>query len=140
VGSFHWSWNHVHGLFLMSWSVCPLLRGNNLESILLISPVADCVSPPQDAGVQIYNSFSGCRAHSALHWGWNTDSLICSIDSQTQHSQSNRIKLNWNRKLLFLLTVVGVFHVYLGTMSMMQMLSQCAMKESRRAGASGSCL
>jgi hypothetical protein len=29
------------------------------------------VSPPQGAGVQIYNSSSGCRAHSALHGGWD---------------------------------------------------------------------
>jgi hypothetical protein len=39
-------------------------RGNNLESILLISPVADLsdpVSPLQDAEMQIYNSFSGSR-------------------------------------------------------------------------------
>jgi hypothetical protein len=36
----------------------------NLESILLISPVADLsdlVAPLQDARMQIYNSFSGCR-------------------------------------------------------------------------------
>jgi hypothetical protein len=38
--------------------------GNNLESILLISPVADLsdpVFPLQGAGIQIYNSFSRCR-------------------------------------------------------------------------------
>jgi hypothetical protein len=59
----------------MNWSVCPLLgktilRGNNLESILLISPVADLsdpVCPLQDAEMQIYNSVSGCRNYSALH-------------------------------------------------------------------------
>jgi hypothetical protein len=39
----------------------PYLGGDNLESILLISPVADPVSPLQGAGMQIYNSFSGCR-------------------------------------------------------------------------------
>jgi hypothetical protein len=53
-------------------------RGNNLESILLISPVADLsdpVSPLQDAEIQIYNSFSGCRNHSALHGGDGI--LIC---------------------------------------------------------------
>jgi hypothetical protein len=46
--------------------------GNNLESILLISPVADLsdpASPLQGAGMQVYNSFSGCRNHSALHGG-----------------------------------------------------------------------
>jgi hypothetical protein len=39
-------------------------RENNLESILLISPVADLpemVSPLQDAEMQIYNSLLGCR-------------------------------------------------------------------------------
>jgi hypothetical protein len=45
----------------MNWSVCPLLgEGKNLESILLISTVADLsdpVSPLQDAGRQVYNSF-----------------------------------------------------------------------------------
>jgi hypothetical protein len=65
----------------MNWSVCPLWgRGNNLESILLISPVAnlsDPVSPLQGAGMQVYNSFSGCRSHSALYGGWDTHSSIC---------------------------------------------------------------
>jgi hypothetical protein len=54
-------------------------RGNNHESILLISPVADLsdlISPLQDAGMQIYNSFSGCRNHSTLHGGMGY-SLIC---------------------------------------------------------------
>jgi hypothetical protein len=50
--------------------VCLLLIGevwgrrNSVENILLISPVADLsdpVSPLQDAGMQVYNSFSGCR-------------------------------------------------------------------------------
>jgi hypothetical protein len=50
----------------MNWFVCSLFGwwGDNLESILLISPVADLsdpVSPLQDAGMHIYNSFSGCR-------------------------------------------------------------------------------
>jgi hypothetical protein len=39
-------------------------RGNNLGSILLISRVADLselVSPLLGAGMQVYNSFSGCR-------------------------------------------------------------------------------
>jgi hypothetical protein len=37
-------------------------KGNNLESILLISPVADLpVSLLQEAEMQIYNSLSGCR-------------------------------------------------------------------------------
>jgi hypothetical protein len=53
-------------------------RGNNLESILLISPMAalsDLVSPLQDAEMQIYNSLSGCRNHSALHGGWELTHL-----------------------------------------------------------------
>jgi hypothetical protein len=53
---------------------------DNLDSILLISPVADLsdpVSPLHDAEMQIYNSFSGCRNDSALHdWGMGF-SLIC---------------------------------------------------------------
>jgi hypothetical protein len=63
----------------MNWFVCPLWgRGNILESILLISPVADLsdlVSLLQDARIQIYNS-SGYRNHSALHGGMGY-SLIC---------------------------------------------------------------
>jgi hypothetical protein len=38
--------------------------GQKFESILLISPVADLsdpVSPLQDAGMEVYTSFSGCR-------------------------------------------------------------------------------
>jgi hypothetical protein len=38
--------------------------GNNLESILFISPVSDLLDPVsllQDAEMQIYSSFSGCR-------------------------------------------------------------------------------
>jgi hypothetical protein len=50
--------------FLDEWFVCPYWgRGNSLESILFISPVADLsdpVPPLQDAEMQIYNS-SGCR-------------------------------------------------------------------------------
>jgi hypothetical protein len=49
----------------MNWSVCLLWgRGNNLENILLISPVADLsepVSPLQGTEMQIYNSFTGSR-------------------------------------------------------------------------------
>jgi hypothetical protein len=47
-------------------------KGNNLESILLISPVADLSDPEsslQGAGMQVYNSVSGCRNLSALHEG-----------------------------------------------------------------------
>jgi hypothetical protein len=40
----HWLW--IRGLSRVSWSVCLLLgRGNNLENILLISPVADLSDP-----------------------------------------------------------------------------------------------
>jgi hypothetical protein len=44
-------------------------RGNNLDSILLISPVADLsdpVSPLPGAGMQVYNPFSGCRNDMAI--------------------------------------------------------------------------
>jgi hypothetical protein len=40
------------------------VKVNNLESILLINPVAELsnpVSPLQDAEKQIYNSLSGCK-------------------------------------------------------------------------------
>jgi hypothetical protein len=72
----------------MNWFVFPLLEegGNNLESILLISPVADLsdpVSPLQGTGMQIYHSFSGCKNHSALHGGMRY-SLICPLGLQTQ--------------------------------------------------------
>jgi hypothetical protein len=39
--------------------------------------------PSQDAGMQVYNSFSGCRNHSALHGGMGY-SLICPLGLQTQ--------------------------------------------------------
>jgi hypothetical protein len=55
--------------------------GNNLESILLISPVvevSDPVSSLQDAEMQVYNSLSVFRNHSALNGGWGMGySLIC---------------------------------------------------------------
>jgi hypothetical protein len=59
-------------LFCPNWG-----KGNNLESILLISPVADLsdlVSLLQYAEMQIYNSLSGCRNDGALGGGY---SLIC---------------------------------------------------------------
>jgi hypothetical protein len=77
VGSFRWA-----GLF----APC---GGNNLESILLISPVVDYETVYLLLRVQECRfmrpclSFSRCRAHSALHGGWDTDSLICPLDSQT---------------------------------------------------------
>jgi hypothetical protein len=45
-------------------------RGNSFQRILLIGPVADLLfrmqkcrftTPSQDARIQVYNSFSGCR-------------------------------------------------------------------------------
>jgi hypothetical protein len=72
---------------LLDELVClPLIAGgNNLESILFISPVADLwdpVFPPQGVGMQSYNSFSGCRTHSALHGGWATHSSALGIQTQ----------------------------------------------------------
>jgi hypothetical protein len=68
----------------MNWSVCPLLEeGKNLDSILLISSVADLsdpVSPLQGAGMQVYNS-SGCRNHSALHGEWDTHSSALGLQT-----------------------------------------------------------
>jgi hypothetical protein len=56
--------------------------GNNLENILLISPVADLsdpVSPLQGAGMQVYNAFSGCRNYSALHGGDGIPNICVSV-------------------------------------------------------------
>jgi hypothetical protein len=39
--------------------------------------------------MQIYNSFSGCRNHSALHGGWDTH---CLLGLQTQHQEGNGSK------------------------------------------------
>jgi hypothetical protein len=56
--------------------VClPLIEGvgGTIESILLICRVADIsdlVSLLRGAGMQIYDSFSGCRNHSALDGVW----------------------------------------------------------------------
>jgi hypothetical protein len=84
VGSFHWLC--IHRLSSMNWFVCPLWgRGTNLESILLISPVADLsdsLSPFQGARMQLYNPFSGCRNHSALHGGWATHSSALALQTQ----------------------------------------------------------
>jgi hypothetical protein len=70
----------------MNWFVSSYWgRGNNLESILHISPVADLsdpVSPLHDAGMQVYNSFSGCRNYSALHGGWDTHSSALGLHTQ----------------------------------------------------------
>jgi hypothetical protein len=55
---------------------------------LLLSPVADLsglVSPLQDAGMQVYNSFSGCRDHSALHGGWDTHSSALGLQTQQNY-------------------------------------------------------
>jgi hypothetical protein len=54
-------------------------RGNNLESILLISPLQDLSDPVsllQGAEMQIYNSFPGCRNLNAVLGGMGY-SLIC---------------------------------------------------------------
>jgi hypothetical protein len=80
----------------MNWCVGSYWgRENNLESILLISPVADLsdpVSPLQDAEMQVYNSFSGCRNHSTLHGGWDTHSSALGL--QTQQVSPMRQVLN----------------------------------------------
>jgi hypothetical protein len=46
--------------------------GNNLESIVIISPVADLGYPaslPQGAGMHVYNSFSGSQESQYSPWG-----------------------------------------------------------------------
>jgi hypothetical protein len=75
----------IHGLFQVNWFGLHLYwrRGNRLESILLISPVADLsdpVSPLWGAGMQVYNPFSGCRNDIAEGggmtghgWTWDTN-------------------------------------------------------------------
>jgi hypothetical protein len=40
------------------------------------------ITPSQDVGMQIYNSFSGCRNHSALHGGWDTHSSALGLQTQ----------------------------------------------------------
>jgi hypothetical protein len=67
--------------------VClPLVRGrgNNLESILLISPVADLsdpVSPRQGAEMQVYSSFSRCRKSVLYMGGWGTHSSALGLQT-----------------------------------------------------------
>jgi hypothetical protein len=59
-------------------------NGNNLEWILLISPVADLsdsVSHLSDVGMQASNP-SGCRNDSALHGGWDTHSSALGYQTQ----------------------------------------------------------
>jgi hypothetical protein len=68
VGSFHWSWICTHRLSSMSWSVWSLWgEGNNLDSILSISPVADLwghESPPQGVGLIVLSMGDGILTHS----------------------------------------------------------------------------
>jgi hypothetical protein len=73
VGFSHWPW--IHGLSQVNWFSLHLYwgRGNNLESILLISPVADlylsfskqeCRLPsPQDAGMILASMGDGILTH-----------------------------------------------------------------------------
>jgi hypothetical protein len=57
----------------MSWSVCPLLRdgGDNLESILIISPMADLwypVSPSQGSGLIVLSIGDGILTHLSFRF------------------------------------------------------------------------
>jgi hypothetical protein len=61
----------------MSWSVCPLWGKQ---------PWEHSVYQPRGRFMRPCISSSGCRAHSALHGGWDTDSLICLLGSQTNKS------------------------------------------------------
>jgi hypothetical protein len=47
------------------------------------------VSPLQGAEMQVYDSFSGCRNHSALHGGMGY-SLICPLSIQTLGSAEGK--------------------------------------------------
>jgi hypothetical protein len=73
----------------MNCFVFSLLGGweGNLESILLISSVADLsdpIFPLQGTGMPIYNS-SGCRNHSVLHGGWDIHSSAIGLQTQQGH-------------------------------------------------------
>jgi hypothetical protein len=95
MGSFHWPW--IPGPSQVNWFGFHLCwrRVNNLESILLISPVSDLsepVSPLQDARMQIYNS-SGCRNHSALHGRMRYSSAL-GLQTQKQQAKINLLLRN----------------------------------------------
>jgi hypothetical protein len=65
-------------------------------NILLIRPVVDLETlhllfrmqesrfktPSQEADVQVYNPFSECRNHSALHGGWDAHSSAFGLQTQ----------------------------------------------------------
>jgi hypothetical protein len=74
------------------WFAPLLVEGNNLESILFISPVADLSDSISPLGCRnaVYNSLSGCRNDIALHGRWDTHSSALSL--QTQHFQSDFLK------------------------------------------------
>jgi DMSO/TMAO reductase YedYZ heme-binding membrane subunit len=73
MGFSHWPW--IHRLSQLNWFGLHLYwgRGNNLESILLINPVADlylsfrlqeCRPPsPQDAGMIVLSMGDGILTH-----------------------------------------------------------------------------
>jgi hypothetical protein len=76
VGAFHWLWNHVRAVF--NELVClPLMGGNNLESILFISPMVDLrdpVSPPQGAGLIVLSMGDGILAYLSCR---SPDPTLC---------------------------------------------------------------
>jgi hypothetical protein len=95
----------------MNWSVCPLWgrRGwvLNLESILLNSPVADLsdLVSLQNAGMQVYNSFSGCRNDRALLGeGGGRDTHSSALGFQTQ-----QLPQIFSCKLCRAATISGLF-------------------------------
>jgi hypothetical protein len=89
-GSFNSGLGGIFSLAVNSWAflgelVClPLLgRGETIlrafyssalwqiyQTLYLLFRVQECrFTIPQDAGMHVYNSFSGCRNHSSLHGG-----------------------------------------------------------------------
>jgi hypothetical protein len=66
---------------------------------LLISPVADLsdpVSSLQGAGLQVYNSFSGWRIHSARHGEWDSHSSALGLQTQQEgvgHREDKKAKV-----------------------------------------------
>jgi hypothetical protein len=94
----HWPW--ICGLSQVNWFGLHLYwgKGNNLESILFISPVADLSDSISPLGCRnaVYNSLSGCRNDIALHGRWDTHSSALSL--QTQQFGPRALVCLWSRR------------------------------------------
>jgi hypothetical protein len=92
----------------VNWFVYSLWagEGKNLKSILLISPVADLsdpVSPLQDAGMQIYNPFSGCRNQCTMEGMGYSRICLRSLDPTAKERSLLLLNIVIDRLLYFLL-------------------------------------